>query len=587
MGERARVPRRGSGARWIIVGLVIAFVAWLLVSGVVIWSAHQRVDDGLDALERARTAIDRGGLGGDSAQRELRAAKDAFAAAHSLAGGLVLSPWRFLPLTGENVRSVESLTSKGEHIASVGEVASGKAREVLRQHPSTGSERIALLDALGGVTRRAGRSLQTVDLGPDFFLVGPLGDSRDHFGERFDNLRTSLADAAAAMEGVERLLRGPRRYLVVAASSAEMRGGSGMMLSAGIATFENGEFSLGEMRPTSDLDLPAGAVALPDDLRRLWGWAPVGRDWRWLATTPRFDVTGAVAADMWEAATGQRVDGVLVVDQIVVQSLLEVQGPVDTGGRRLSAGDVLDFLLLGQYTFADASDPEQAGRGDQLGPVARRAIDTLSSRSWEPDQLARRLIEAGRGRHLLAWARDPAEEHVWKDGGIGGELHGDSLALSILNTGGNRLDPFLDVHARLQVTSRRDGGHDATVQLRFENAAPTELPPYVSGPHRATDLAAGEYQGVVAVNTPGVGSNPELEGLTTVLVADRDGPTRVVGAGPLRLAPGEAASVMVRFTLPEQLEQIVVEPSARVPAIVWSYRGERWRDTRARTVVLG
>ncbi|HEY8216536.1 MAG TPA: DUF4012 domain-containing protein [Acidimicrobiia bacterium] len=587
MAEGARDPRRGSTARWVIGGLIVVLVAWLLVSGVVVWSARQHVNDGLDALERARTAIDESGLGGGGARSDLRAAKDAFGAASSLAGGPVLAPWRIMPLAGSNVRSVASLTSAAERVAEVGEKAAGRAREILHQHPSTGPERLAMLSDLAAVTRRAERSLRTVDLGPDFFLVGPLGDARERFVERFDQLRTSLANATAAAEGVERLMRGPRKYLVLAANNAEMRGGSGMMLSAGVATFENGEFSLGEMRPTPDFNLPAGAVTVPEDLQRLWGWTPIGQDWRWLGTSPRFDLNAPLAADMWNAATGERVDGVLAVDPIVVHALLDAQGPIEVDGRRLTKDDVVPFLLLDQYVFA-AADPEQAARRDQLSNVARGAIDTLSSRAWNPDRLARTLSDAGRGRHVLAWSRDPIEERAWKGAGIGGDLHFNSLLVSILNTGGNKLDQFLEADARLTVTDRADRGRDATVSVRVRNVAPTSgLPAYVSGPYGGTDLVAGEYQGLVAVNTPGVGSLPQLEGLPSLLVAGRDGPTKVVAAGPLRLEPGETASVTVRFVLPEQLDQIVVEPSARTPAISWRFDGDRWRDTSPHTVDLG
>ena len=124
------------------------------------------------------------------------------------------------------------------------------------------------------------------------------------------------------------------------------------------------------------------------------------------------------------------------------------------------------------------------------------------------------------------------------------------------------------------------------MRLTFRNVAPSDLPPYVAGPHPATDLTAAEYQGIVAVNAPRVGSQPHMEGLDTVLVAGRDGPTNAVAAGPLRLKPGESSQVVVRFVLPQQLGRLVVEPSARIPPISWTYRGETWTDTERHTVEL-
>jgi hypothetical protein len=70
------------------------------------------------------------------------------------------------------------------------------------------------------------------------------------------------------------------------------------------------------------------------------------------------------------------------------------------------------------------------------------------------------------------------------------------------------------------------------------------------------------------------------------VVAGRDGPTKVVAGGPLRLTPGSSTEATVRFVLPAALDRMVVEPSARVPAISWTYRGEHWEDTAAHAVDL-
>ncbi len=569
---------RPGWVRWTIRIVVLVLVVWIAVSGVVLFKTRQHANDGLDALERARGQIDGAGLLRGAATAELRKAKQAFADAHALADGPVLAPWRAIPLVGGNLDSVESLTAAAEQVATVGERAADEASKLLHDDPTTGPERLALLGKLAKITRHARGRLREVDLGGDFFLFGPLGDARERFQERFDQVRTGLENATAAAEGVEDLLRGPRSYLVLGANNAEMRAGSGMLLSVGVAGFEGGSFNLGDMRSTTDFPLPAGAVALPPELQQLWGFAPITQDWRWLGTSPRFDVTAPLAAEMWERATGQRVDGVLAVDPVTVQALLAAQGPVDVDGRHLSSADVLEYLLRGQYDLVDASDPEQVARRDQLSTVAKAAVDTLSTRAWNADGLVQDLSKAGQGRHVLAWSRDPAEQRAWEAAGIAGVLEPDSLAVSVLNTGGNKLDQFLQVKSRLGIRPNADGGSDATVDLHFTNTAPADLPPYVGGPYGGTDLVAGEYQGLVSVNTPGAGSLPKMTGLDSLLVLGRDGPTKTVAAGPLRLKPGEQATVIVRFALPDGFGSMLVASSARVPPISWVFRGVGWDD---------
>ena len=176
------------------------------------------------------------------------------------------------------------------------------------------------------------------------------------------------------------------------------------------------------MRSTTELPLPAGAVAVPPELDRIWGFVPMTRDWRWLATSPRFDVTAPLAAEMWEKATGQRVDGVLALDPVTLEALLRAQGPIEVDNRRLSADDVLKFLLLDQYTFADANTPEQVARRDQLSGVAKAAVDTLETRSWNPDR-SRAALAVGSGTSRARVGARPAEQRAWTAAGVGGELH--------------------------------------------------------------------------------------------------------------------------------------------------------------------
>ena len=106
--------------------------------------------------------------------------------------------------------------------------------------------------------------------------------------------------------GMQLLLQGPRRYLVLVANNAEMRAGSGMFLSVGVASFADGAFSVGDFRPTPDFNLPAGSVAVPPDLQNLWGFLHPTEEWRNLASTPRFDVSASLAAQMSVSFLGTR-----------------------------------------------------------------------------------------------------------------------------------------------------------------------------------------------------------------------------------------------------------------------------------------
>jgi hypothetical protein len=578
-----RSPQVRRRVRWLVRGVAVALAIWLLGSAIALWQARSRTLDGLNQLNQVRSQLSPAELLAGSGDQALAQAVQDFDAGHHDATSVVLAPWHLVPLVGQNVRSAAALTLAAARVAATGQRAARAFQRVLHTNPATGSARLALLDQLQAIAVTAQQGLAPLRLGPDFFLVAPLGDARSEFLQRVESLRAAFANVQLVAAGLHQLLQGPHRYLLLAANNAEMRAGSGMLLSASVATFNDGTVSVSPTRPIVDVNLPPGAVAVPPQLASLWGFVNPTQEWRNLATTPRFDETGPLAVRMWAAATGQTVDGVLVVDPVAMRALLAAQGPISAGGQTFDAGDVLQYLLLDQYQGVSIGDP-QATRRDAIGAVAQAAVDTLNSRPWTASGLATQLASVGRGRHVLAWARDPVEERAWQAAGIDGALHPESLAVSLLNVAGDKLDQFIHVDASLAVTAASGGAHDATLVLRIENVAPKGLPSYVAGPYPGSGLSADEYQAIVAVNSPGAGSLPRFQGLGPQLVAGIDGPTKASAAGFLRIAAGSGRTVTLRFQLPAGLSHLTVEPSARIPPITWHFGHMTWQDLRPERV---
>ncbi len=81
-----------------------------------------------------------------------------------------------------------------------------------------------------------------------------------------------------------------------------------MFLSAGVATFVDGEIEISDFEGTGDLTLDEG-VGLPPELEQLYGWADPDQEWRSLGLSPRFPVNAEVASRMWtgaRSASGRR-----------------------------------------------------------------------------------------------------------------------------------------------------------------------------------------------------------------------------------------------------------------------------------------
>ena len=564
--------------------VVVALAVWLVVVGLMLWWARNDATEGLSLVEEARAQSSVGELEQGRAVEPLRRAEASFRSASRLLSSPALAPLRVLPVAGRQLRSGRKLTAAAAEVAGVGVDAVGDARSALSRPHRSGPERIVLLQELARITGQAEARLARVDPGPGRALVGPLASKRQELVDRLDEARRSVNDGHDVLQGLVSMLSGSR-YLVLAANNSEMRAGSGMFLSAGQLETANGELSLGEFRTLTDLVVPpAAAPPIQDaDLAARWGWLAPNREWRNLATTPRFPASAGLASRMWTAVGGGAVDGVLALDPMALQAVVEATGPVSVGGRSIAADSIDDLLLHDQYLGLNPRDgAAQAGRREQLGAIAKSAFEALQQRDWDVSTLATGLAESARGRHILAWSARPSEQQGWVGAKVDGSLDPASLVVSVLNTGGNKLDRFLQVDARLRFEPQ-DRLTGATLEVALQNVTPDGEPPYIAGPSPGSDVGPGDYSGLLTVNVPGQAGAVTVEGQETFLAAGPDGPTKVV-AFPVVVRKGAGQTFTIRFRLPEGHGPLRVEPSARVPAVSWTGPGGRWESGEARLV---
>jgi hypothetical protein len=456
------------------------------------------------------------------------------------------------------------------------------SRQELESGDTHPGGRVALVERFGGIAHRSTDALRSVDLGPDDALLAPLADARDDFAAELGEMRTAFADLAAGADGLAPLLRGPARYLVFAANNAEMRAGSGMFLSVGVLTFVDGAFALSEMTPTGDITLPPGAVAVTGDFAARWGWTDPNQEWRNLAMTPRFDASASLALRMWKWRTGDDLDGVLAIDPVALQAILTATGPVEVDGSTITAARVVPEVLIDQYVRVGDDDVAQAARRERLGSIAAAALRALDDGDWDAATLLEQLRDAAAGRHVLAWSRDRAQQRGWRSMGLSGELDRDSLLLAVLNRGGNKLDQFLGISARIEVDATR-AATDVAVRARIANRTPPGLPRYVAGPFPGRDYAPGTYVGIFSLDVPSAARDIEIDDGAPLVAAGSDGPARVV-ATDLSLEPGAEREVVVRFALPPGPGTMAVEPTARLPGVEWSDATGTWADGRRHVV---
>jgi hypothetical protein len=565
---------RGRSRRPVLLLALALVLAWLLWLGVHLVFAAVDIRAGVDAAEAARAkASAPSDIASGRPLADLRRARQRFDRAHQR---LTARPWvpiRTLPFLGRQLRSLSSLAGAAAQVADVGASGIADVGRLLEGQPPTGAARAELVRELAEVAGEADRRLASVGLGPRRALLRPLASRRNELADELDDLRTGLQRGSIGGRALSDFLMGPRRYLVVAANNSEMRAGSGMILSLGELETRDGTLRLGPMTTVTEIEVPPG-VPVEGDYADRWGWLKPTEDWRNLMLSPRFDVSAPLAARMWTSTDKAPVDGVLALDPVTVQAVLAATGPVSVEGMAISADNVLEELLYQQYLRFPVEETE--ARREQLGAIARVTFDALERSEVAVPALAGGLAKAARGRHLMVWSANPGEQQAWAAAGVAGALSTDSLLVSVVNRGGNKLDYFLEVAAELNfMPGAKDT--DCTLRLLLRNRVPPDQPRYIAGPHRLSGVGKGVYLGILAATLPGTARNSRIDGVDRLAVAGPDGPTRVIGF-QLTVPPGESRTVTIRFVLPGQRGSVTVEPSARLPAIQWTSAGKRWSD---------
>jgi hypothetical protein len=567
---------------WSLAALVV--LGWAGATAVTLLRARSDVETGLASVTRAQKATAPGDLVDGRPLADLRDSASSFGRAHDRLSGVHLAPLKVLPVLGRQFRSATALAGAAAEVSAVGVDAVQGAQRVLRQPHGSGPQRVTLLRDMGRLAADTDAKLADIDLGPSRALFGALAEKRVEVADRLAEVREGLRDGSVVATGLADLLQGPRRYLVLAANNSEMRAGSGMFLSLGELTLQDGSFALGDFAPAGDSLVPAPPPITDADYAARWGWLNPNREWRNLAVSPRFDATAELASRMWTGLRKPPVDGVLALDPLVVQALLEAAGPVTVAGREVTADNVDDLLLHDQYIgLTSLAGDANAARRELLGLIAKAALGNVEQGGWDMAKMAAGLARVARGRHLLGWASRPEEQRLWTQAGIDGRLQESSLMLSLLNRGANKLDRFLKVDADL---SLRPEGEETAAELRvtMTNTTPDGEPPYVTGPYPGSPVGAGDYFGILALNVPGFAGDLASDAESPPAAAGPDGPTRVLGV-PVRVDRGQAKTVTFRFRFADPRGALVVEPSARVPAIAWTAPGQIWSGNERRTVL--
>ncbi|QAY60634.1 DUF4012 domain-containing protein [Microbacterium protaetiae] len=394
-----------------------------------------------------------------------------------------------IPLVGQNVDAVRKATEatsilvEGALPAGITMLSSLKiddvsvsgggvdlepVEEAAKSLPEINAAFAAAQERLDGVDRT--KILPVVDN-----AIGSLFDVMDEAGpvlEQVEHYLPTILSVAGADE--------KRTYMLVFQNNAEARAAGGLPAATAIVEVDNGHIKLQDQTNTNTFRRDLLVIDPPAEVQSLYE-ADTFRGFGNFTRTPDYLTTAAAFDSLWNITTGKHLDGVIMLDPVVLAHVLKVTGPITTAdGRQLSSDNVVDALLYDAYVRYKGNNAQDAF----FASVAERVFKKLSSGDWDVmdmlDELHGSIVED----RLKAWFADDAEEAMATELGMDGKLTTDNtkttqVGIYLNDAAYSKLEYFMKT--QVNVTCDPDAGTMTTSITIFNSVPSTGMTSYQLG----------------------------------------------------------------------------------------------------------
>jgi hypothetical protein len=550
-----RAPKRRV-ARAVTVALVVLPILAGFAAAAAMGLSYRNVQSGSTA---ARDALDAARSGdAEGAAADLATSRDEFGQAADRVSGPLTLPAMLVPGLAQQVGAVQTTVDQGKAIASTADDLVATADYDRLSYD--GRLDLAQVEALAEPTTRADAAL--VDARAELerlqgaSLLPPLRDRIDQFAEDIDEARSDTALASALLEVTPGLFGadGPRSYLIIFVTPAELRGAGGFIGSYAQLDIVDGKATISRSGRIDDLlegpNKGNRTLTGPDDYLARYGRFQPGDFLQDATQSPHFPSSASVIAQLYPQAGGAPVDGVIAVDPTGLAALLELTGPVLVPGldEALSSENAVEILTRRQYLELG----DRAARGEILAGATQSTFQRLTESSLPaPRTLADALSPAVRAGHLRLWSPNPDEQAVFERIGATGDLviadGADGLSVVQQNSGNNKLDAYLQRSITYEPRVDAVTG-ELTAELRIElrNEVPsTDLPPAVVGNTRGVPV--GTNLAALSVFTPHRVARAAIDGEPVVLGPGTERGLNAWDTPLLQIPPGGTVVVTMQL----------------------------------------
>jgi hypothetical protein len=496
-----------------LAGAVVMVAVLMVVSAAILRQELLRVSEAVTAARDAAAAGDLDGL-----RHHTRRAQVSAEFAQTLADAPPLAVAARLPMVGPSVQIARTIADLGTvSVAMLDAVAAVDLDAVVPEVVDGGVDLGGLADTGAFLADLPAEGLRDVlDVLrsiPEDDLLGETIAARREAIALGENALVSIERAREAVALLPGLLGadGPRRYLLALQNSAELRGTGGFLGVLAIVEASAGRLALQPAAPDAD---PTGGISLRESLEDAGRFDdPVRRPADFAARYDRVDggtffgnvnldpdlpTVAPVLLELYRSRVGEQLDGVVAVDVVALQQLLEPTGALavpasvaDPSGRipdLIDPADLIRVLVVDAYDVFGGDNPQQNAFHAELGTAAFRQI---LSGGRDPVALGRAMGTALAERHVQIYATDPAEQHLLESLGVAGRLvaaaGADLLAVTAANAGADKTDVHVGHRISADVALTRLPGTDgvertARVEVEVVNPlAPLDHDQHITG----------------------------------------------------------------------------------------------------------
>ena len=262
-------------------------------------------------------------------------------------------------------------------------------------------------------------------------VAGPVGEIRDVIDRTAPTLDVvnRYLPTLLSMAGGE----GSKTYLIIFQNNAEIRATGGNPAASIIMKVDQGKFELLDQASSATFyqegtagqqfsDIPGDALALYPAT-----FARYSQDY---TMTPDFPTTVQLFQDLWTRTNGERFDGVISIDPVVLSHMLAVAGPVEAAGEQITSENAVTQLLSDAYErFPNGADSDKF-----FSEVSRTVFSHLTAGKWDPAKMLDALTQSADEQRLFLSFTDEAAQRLSTELGLDGALHADNTTATQVGT---------------------------------------------------------------------------------------------------------------------------------------------------------